>query len=190
MNLSCSIAYRMSQKYCNFPDRPCRPKTLLRGLMLIMGLTLGATGCIQTQPSDSPSNKNAAPKLSLEGAGGADHCSLDFKTGKYDFKGNNHCTNDRAVAIEFEHAPSASNVLLFDDYTCDRNDDGNYFWIYLRIIKEDLTVAPIPLEEIMATPPGSVVRPGVRVMAHYKYQSETPNKRTSCVQIQVDAPEF
>ena len=190
MNLSCSIAHQMSKKYHNFLDRPCSSKTLVRGLVLIMGLTLGATGCIQAQPSDSPSNKNAAPKLTLEGAGGADHCSLDFKTGKFDFKGNDYCTNDRAVAIEFEHVPSASNVLLFDDYSCDRNDDGNYFWIYLRIIKEDLTVAPIPLEEIMATPPGSVVRPGVRVMDHYKYQSETPNKRTSCVQIQVDAPEL
>ncbi len=121
MNLSCSIAYRMSKKYFNFQDRPRRLNTLLRGLVLFMGLTLGATGCIQAQTPDSPYSKNAAPKLTLEGAGGADHCSLDFKTGKYDFKGNNHCTNDRAVAIEFEHVPSASNVLLFDDYSCDRN---------------------------------------------------------------------
>ncbi|QXG39226.1 hypothetical protein [Pseudomonas viridiflava] len=188
MNLLRSIAHQMSRKDCNFPDRLCHPKTLLRIWVLMMGITLGATGCVQSPPSGSPSNADAPPRLTLEGANGTNHCTLEFKTGKYDFKGDDHCTNDRAVAIEFEHAPSASNVLLFDDYSCDRNDDGNYFWIYLRIIKEDLTVAPIFLEEIMATPPGSVVRPGVWVIDHYQRPNETPNKRTSCVQIEVDAP--
>lgn len=188
MNLVRPIAHQMSRKRCNPLNRPCSPKTLLRILVLIMGLTLGITGCVQRQPSGSPSDTDETPRLTLEGANGADHCSLAFKTGKYDFKGNDHCTNDRAVAIEFEHAPSASNVLLFDDYSCDRNDDGNYFWIYLRIIKEDLTVGPIFFDEIMATPTKGIVRPGVMVVDHYQYQSETPNKRTSCVQIQVDAP--
>lgn len=166
------------------------PKKLLSVSVLMIALTLSITGYIQAQPSDSLSDTDKTPKLTLEGANGANHCSLEFKTGKYDFKGNDYCTNDRAVAIEFEHAPSASNVLLFDDYNCDRNDDGNYFWIYLRIIKEDLTADPIPLEDIMATPAGLVVRPGVQVMDHYQRPNETPNKRTSCVQIQVDAPEL
>ncbi|WP_122574628.1 hypothetical protein [Pseudomonas viridiflava] len=190
MNLLRSTVHQMSRKYRNLLNHPFSPKTLLLVSALMMGLTLGATGYAQTQPSGSPSDTDKTPKLTLEGANGANHCSLEFKTGKYDFKGNDYCTNDRAVAIEFEHAPSASNVLLFDDYSCDRNDDGNYFWIYLRIIKEDLTADPIPLEDIMATPAGSVVRPGVQVMDHYQYQSETPNKRTSCVQIEVDAPEL
>ncbi|WP_122341609.1 hypothetical protein [Pseudomonas caricapapayae] len=136
-----------------------------------------------------PSNFAEPAKITLEGANGENHCTLDFKTQNYVFKGNAYCNNDEAIKLELEHAPSASNILLFDDYTCDRNDDGNYFWVYLRTIKEDVsTVNLIDLDDIAATPIGNVVAPGIRLMDRYQKPGESMKKRTSCVQIQVDAP--
>ncbi|MDU8502904.1 hypothetical protein RYB01_27470 [Pseudomonas syringae] len=147
---------------------------------------------VDVSPEASTREKMAPsgpPKITLEGANGENHCSLDFKTQNYVFKGNNHCNNDEAIKIELEHAPSASNILLFDDYTCDRSDDGNYFWVYLRTIKEDVsTVNLIDLDDIAAAPIGSVVAPGIRLMDRYQKPGESMKKRTSCVQIQVDAP--
>ncbi|KPB54143.1 MULTISPECIES: hypothetical protein [Pseudomonas syringae group] len=137
----------------------------------------------------SDSNTAEPAKLTLEGANGEHHCTLDFKTQNYVFKGNAHCNNDEAIKLELEHAPSASNILLFDDYSCDRNDDGNYFWVYLRTIKEDVsTVSLIDLDDIATAPIGSVVAPGIRLMDRHQKSGESMKKRTSCVQIQVDAP--
>lgn len=127
-------------------------------------------------------------KLTLEGANGQNHCTLDFKTTEYSFKSNNHCDNDEAIAIELEHVPSASNILLFDDYECEREIGGNYFWIYLRTVKEDLSVAPIDLDEIMTWPKGTPIRPGVLVVDYARQNFESAKQRTSCVKIQVDAP--
>ncbi|WP_181013215.1 hypothetical protein [Pseudomonas syringae] len=156
--------------------------------------TVSEVNCIIVQVSPlestgSPSKAVDPAKLTLEGANGENHCSLDFKTQDYVFKGDNHCKNDEAIKIELEHAPSASNILLFDDYTCDRSDDGNYFWVYLRTIKEDVsTLNLIDLDDIAAAPIGSVVAPGIRLMDRYQKPGESMKKRTSCVQIQVDAP--
>jgi hypothetical protein len=152
---------------------------LLAGLIVMFALS---TDPLQAQ------EKAATARLTLEGANGENHCTLDFKTGKYDFEGNSYCNNDEAVGVELEHVPSASNILLFDDYTCDRSDDGNYFWIYLRTVKEDVTVPPIDLDQIMTMPKGAVIVPGVRVMDYYQKPGETPKERTSCVHIEVDAP--
>lgn len=155
-------------------------KTLLLGLILVTG-----SACVHA----------AAPKLTLQGAHGADHCSLDFKTYQYRFEDSSWCKNDRAVGIELEHAPSASNILLTDDDAvsgtpgCTTDNKGNYFWIMLRTIKEDVTVPPIDLEDIVATPRGSVIVPGVRVIDYYQNPpGSTPKNRTSCVKIEVDVP--
>lgn len=150
---------------------------LLAGSSLFLACS-NSTAQAQTNPS----------RLTLEGANGENHCTLDFKTGKYDFEDNTYCDNDEAVGIELEHVPSASNILLFDDYSCDRTDRGNYFWIYLRTVKEDVTVPPIDLDQIMTMPKGAVVVPGVQVIDYYQRSGATPKKRTSCVLIQVDAP--
>lgn len=160
-------------------------KTLAKILLMGFSLSLSVAGCshAQTEKADIDT-----PKITLQASSGGNHCTLDFVSGKYDFEDDTYCNNDKAIGIEFEHAPSASNILLFDDYTCDRNDDGNYFWLYLRTVKEDVTLPPIPLEEIMTIPVGGIVRPGVRVMGHYRKQSEGVNGRTSCILIQKDAP--
>ena len=128
------------------------------------------------------------PKVTLEGANGEKHCTLDFTTSVRNFKGNDHCENDQAVGIEFEHVPSASNILVFDDYTCDRTDSGNYFWFYLRTIKENLTTdGPIDLDVIARTPKGQPVAPGILLIDRYQLRGETMKERASCVKIEVDA---
>ncbi|MCO8160807.1 hypothetical protein NJC38_01390 [Pseudomonas sp. 21LCFQ010] len=137
----------------------------------------------------------ASPKLTLEGANGANHCTLNFETAEYRFEDSDPCKNDQAVGIELEHAPSASNILLTDDDAvsgtpgCTTDNPGNYFWIMLRTIKEDVSVPPIDLDDIVATPRGSVVAPGVQVIDYYQNPpGSTPKRRTSCVKIEVDAP--
>ncbi|BAP44566.1 putative uncharacterized protein [Pseudomonas sp. StFLB209] len=137
----------------------------------------------------------AEPKLTLAGANGANHCTLEFKTAEYRFEDGDPCKNDEAVGIELEHAPSASNILLTDDDAvsgtpgCTTDNPGNYFWIMLRTIKEDVSVPPIDLDDIIATPRGSVVAPGVQVIDYYQNPAgSTPKRRTSCVKIEVDAP--
>lgn len=165
------------------------PRLLLAGWLIVFA---GMGNVLDAQATDVP------PRLTLEGANGENHCTLDFKSGTYDFKGNTYCNNDKAVGLLLENVPSASNLLLFDDYSCDRNDDGNYFWIYLRTIKEgityppkdDPTARPIDLEQIMTMPKGAIIAPGVRVMDYYQMPGETPKERTSCVQIEIDAPEL
>ncbi|KPW33990.1 hypothetical protein ALP45_200034 [Pseudomonas coronafaciens pv. atropurpurea] len=155
---------------------------ILHVTCMIVDVSPEASGREKTAPS-------GPPKITLEGANGENHCTLDFTTKNYIFKDNKHCNNDEAIKLELEHAPSASNILLFDDYSCDRNDDGNYFWVYLRTIKEDVsTVSLIDLDDIATAPIGSVVAPGIRLMDRYKKPGESMKKRTSCVQIQVDAP--
>lgn len=140
--------------------------------------------CEPTSASDQ-----GPPQLTLEGANGENHCTLDFTTSVRNFKGNDHCENDQAVGIEFEHVPSASNILVFDDYTCDRTDSGNYFWFYLRTIKENLTTdGPIDLNVIASTPTGRPVAPGILLISRYQKPGETMKKRASCVKIEVDAP--
>jgi hypothetical protein len=159
---------------------------LLYGLILVTQLTPINMSQAASAPKPAAAEQ---PKLTLEGANGENHCTLDFKDGTYVFKGNKHCQNDKAVGLELEHVPSASNIVLYDDYTCDRNDSGNYFWVYLRTVKEDLTTdGPIDLDKIASTPNGQVVAPGLVVMDKYQKPGQTMKKRTSCVRIEVDAP--
>lgn len=130
-----------------------------------------------------------APKITLEGANGENHCTLDFKNGTYVFKSNNYCRNDQAIGLELEHVPSASNIWLYDDYTCDYHDSGNYFWVALRIIKNDMsTLEPIDLDTFASAPIDSVVVPGVQLKGRYLKANESMKKRTSCVRIELDAP--
>jgi hypothetical protein len=131
------------------------------------------------------------PKLTLEGANGENHCSLDFTTSVRSFKGNAYCKNDSAVKLEVEHAPSASNILVFDDYSCDRTDPGKYFWFYLRTVKENFSTAqPIDLDTIAHTENGGLVAPGLKLISKYQLGSNTFAKRASCVKIEVDAPQL
>lgn len=162
-------------------------KALLLGLLLTTGSAC-STGKIPATAEP--------PKLTLQGANGANHCTLDFKTYQYRFENSSHCKNDQAVGIELEHAPSASNILLTDDDAvdgkpgCTTDNPGNYFWIMLRTVKENVSVPPIDLDDIVSTPVGGVVAPGVKVVDHYQRRpGDSPKKRTSCVKIDVDAPE-
>lgn len=150
-----------------------------------MILFFAAAGGSQAAASDN----KAVAKLTLEGANGENHCTLDFTTSTRSFKGNKYCKNDTAIGMELEHAPSASNILVFDDYTCDRTDPGNYFWFYLRTIKEDLTTdGPVSFDKISHTENGQIVAPGLKLISKRQLGSYTFDKRASCVKIQVDAP--
>lgn len=176
----------------NTPWRRFLPLLSL-GLIILSGCT---TPVRQATTTIGPSTSSAYPKLTLQGANGENHCTLDFKTYEYRFENSSHCKNDQAVGIELEHAPSASNILLTDDDAvdgepgCTTSNHGNYFWIMLRTVKENFSVPPIKLDDIISTPKGGVVAPGVKVVDYYQRRpGDSPNKRTSCVKIDVDAPE-
>lgn len=169
------------------------------GKALLLGLLLAtSTACsIRTMSdttSDTTSDKTGPPKLTLQNAS-QPHCTLDFKTYEYRFEDSSYCKNDQAVGIEVEHAPSASNILLTDDDAvsgdagCTTTNSGNHFWIMLRTVKEDVSAGPIDLDEIISTPIGGVVAPGIKVVDYYQRRpDDSPKKRTSCVKIDVDAP--
>jgi hypothetical protein len=161
-------------------------KAVLCGSML--ATCLSCTPLITPVIDKAPTAIDTA-KLTLQGANGENHCSLDFKTGTYVFKSNNHCRNDQAIGLELEHVPSASNVWLYDDYTCNHHDSGNYFWVALRIIKNDTsTLAPIDLDRFASAPIDSIIVPGVQLKGRYVKANESMKKRTSCVRIELDAP--
>jgi hypothetical protein len=161
-------------------------KILFAGLALATHLFYVDLSMAATTNALAPGDQ---PKLTLEGANGQNHCTLDFKTGTYVFKSNNHCRNDQAIGLELEHVPSASNVWLYDDYTCDHHDSGNYFWVALRIIKNDTTtLEPIDLDKFASAPIDSIIVPGVQLKGRYVKANESMKNRTSCVRIEVDAP--
>lgn len=133
--------------------------------------------------------KQEVPVVTLVGANGQKHCRLNFVTGVWSFKGNKTCENDQAVALEVSHLPSASNIELYDDYTCDRKDTGNWFYILLRTVKENFsTDKPIDLNVIATALPGTIVAPGLLLEARYLQPSQSPHKKTSCVRFGVDVP--
>jgi len=161
-------------------------KALFGWLILSTHLSYVNLSIAATTHTSAPGDQ---AKLTLQGANGENHCTLDFKTGTYVFKSNNHCRNDQAIGLELEHVPSASNIWLYDDYTCDHHDNGNYFWVALRIIKDDTsTLEPIDLDKFASAPIDSVVVPGVQLKGRYLKANESMKKRTSCVRIEVDAP--
>ncbi|RRU23530.1 hypothetical protein [Stenotrophomonas sp. 278] len=114
--------------------------------------------------------------------------SLDVKEGDEDHDNPwGPCSANTTHSLQLENAPSAVRILLTDDPGCDKDMEGNEFWIELRTTAKSVTFNAIPLDELMTYQPGSIVRPGLQLVGSYLMHGKSAQRNLGCAKVTTSA---
>jgi len=102
------------------------------------------------------------------------------------------CSENTAESIEFESFPSAARILLTDDPGCSKGQEGapagKDFWIELRTTAKSVTSEQaLPLDEILTYPEGSIVRPGLLLVASHVGSGKVATRNLGCIRVTTSA---
>ncbi len=98
------------------------------------------------------------------------------------------CWDNETEALELNSVPSQTRILLTEDGTCTK--EGKW-WIEVKTIQKSTTIPydrRVQLPEFFSHPPGTVVRPGLMLVASHR-ESGNPDvsKALSCVAVSTSA---
>ena len=93
---------------------------------------------------------------------------------------NSPCLVNTADSFELQNMPSATRILLTQDGGCTRSGD---FWAELRTTSKSVTFDFMPLDDIFAYGDGSIIRPGLQLVASKAPTDNPASKRLQCVRI-------
>ena len=112
------------------------------------------------------------------------NCTLPFVTSTIDFQNNSQgCVNDEAYAFKLENVPSATFFTFSDSPSC--SESGGFYYRFKTIKRPTTMELPMDIEEAGQKAIGSVVTPGVLLIA-----SSTTGQvggKLSCVKIERSA---
>lgn len=97
------------------------------------------------------------------------------------------CTANTTHSIQLESVPSAARILLTDDPGCDKDAEGNEFWIELRTTAKSVTLNAIPLDEILTYQPEAIVRPGLQLVGSYLMHGKSAQRNLGCAKVTTSA---
>ena len=156
---------------------------LVLSFLLVPGVVLAAdnsTGVIILEDKDNHSCSLDAPPT---GTGA---------TWQYELPNNiTPCNDNTADEIAFSDLPSATTILLTDDYTCSQTlSADNGFWIKLKTIKKLTNTDLLELNGLYNNNLKTIVAPGLQLIDKGRFNQNAPiREKLSCVRFSVSSPE-
>ena len=112
------------------------------------------------------------------------NCTLPFVTSTIDFQKNSEgCKNDQAYAFKLENVPSATFFTLSDSPDC--YESGGFYYRFKTVKHPTTMEAPMEIEDAGQKAVGSVVTPGVLLIA--STTTGQVDGKLSCVKIERSA---
>ena len=90
------------------------------------------------------------------------------------------CPNSTADSFELQNMPSATRILFTEDPGCTKSGD---FWAELRTTSKSVTFDFMPLDDIFAYGDGSIIRPGLQLVASKAPTDNPATQQLQCVRI-------
>lgn len=90
------------------------------------------------------------------------------------------CFASAADRFELQNMPSATRILLTEDPGCTKDGD---FWAELRTTSKSVTFSYMPIDDIFAYGDGSIIRPGLQLVASKAPTTNPAGRQLDCVRI-------